>query len=106
MKIRGVWAELAAIRYLSRQGVRVVRTRYKARGGEIDLIARDGEVTALIEVKSAPRLFSGALRVDAEKRERLRLAAAQYVRESGDTNVRFDVLEESDAGFRYIKGAF
>ena len=106
MTIKGVWAELAAVRYLRRMHVRVIRTRYRARGGEIDLIARDGAVTALIEVKSAPRLGEGAARVDTVKRARLRKAAEQYMRETGETNIRFDILEESDAGFRYIRGAF
>ena len=32
-------AELAAIRFLKRQGVRVIRTRYRVSGGEIDLHA-------------------------------------------------------------------
>lgn len=105
MKITGVWAEIAAVRYLQTLGVRVIRTRYRVRGGEIDLIARDGPVTAIIEVKSAPRLFEGAPRVDAVKRERIRKAAAAYARETGEMNLRFDILEKSDAGFRYIRGA-
>ena len=106
MKISGVWAELSAVRYLRFRGVKVIRVRYRAKGGEIDLIARYGPVTALIEVKSAKRLFEGASRVDSVKRERIRKAAAQWTRDTGETNLRFDILEKSDAGFRYIKGAF
>ena len=106
MKISGVWAELSAIRFLRSQGVRVIRVRYRAKGGEIDLIARDGPLTAIIEVKSAPGLFEGAARVDADKRRRVRLAAQQWARENGDPELRFDILEQSDAGFRYIRGAF
>ncbi len=106
MKISGVWAELSAVRYLRSRGVKVIRVRYRAKGGAIDLIARDGPVTALIEVKSAKRLFEGAARVDSVKRERIRKVAAQWARDTGETNLRFDILEKSDAGFRYIKGAF
>lgn len=106
MKISGVWAELSAVRYLRARGVKVIRARYRVRGGEIDLIARDGPVTAMIEVKSASRLFEGAARADSVKRERIRKAARQWTEETGETNLRFDILEKSDAGFRYIKGAF
>ena len=106
MKLSGVWAELSAVRYLRARGVRVIRVRYRAKGGEIDLIARDGPVTALIEVKSAKRLFEGAARVDNVKQERIRKAARQWTLETGETNLRFDILEKSDAGFRYIRGAF
>ena len=70
------------------------------------IVARDGAVTALIEVKSAPGLFAGAARVDPVKQRRLRAAAEQWMRETGETNIRFDILEQSDAGFRYIRGAF
>ena len=106
MNLSGVWAELAAVRFLKRQGVRVIRTRYRVSGGEIDLIAREGDVTALIEGKNAPRLGEGALRVNQVKRSRLKKAAESWMRESGDTRIRFDILEHSDAGFRYIRGAF
>ena len=44
--------------------------------------------------------------MDSVKRERIRKAAAQWARDTGETNLRFDVLEKSDAGFHYIKGAF
>ena len=102
MKISGIWAELSAVRYLRSRGVKVIRVRYWAKGGEIDLIARDGPVTALIEVKSAKRLFEGAARVDSVKQERIRKAARQWTLETGETNLRFDILEKSDAGFRHI----
>ena len=39
-------------------------------------------------------------------KERIRKAARQWTMETGETNLRFDILEKSDAGFRYIKGAF
>ena len=38
--------------------------------------------------------------------ERIRKAARQWTLETGETNLRFDILEKSDAGFRYIRGAF
>ena len=50
----GVLYELKAARYLRRQGCRVIARRYRAADGEIDLIARDGDTLAFIEVKARP----------------------------------------------------
>ncbi len=106
MNMRGIWAELRAIRYLRRLGYRVRHLHWRGGGGEIDLIAEDHGQTVLIEVKSAARLTEGARRVDQQKIARLERAAAAYMRQTGTEHVRFDILEESDAGFRLIRGAF
>ncbi|MBQ8080659.1 MAG: YraN family protein [Clostridia bacterium] len=106
MKLRGVWAELKAVRWLNGHGLRVLKTRYRARGGEIDVIARENGALVFIEVKSASRAGEGALRVNAQKRRRLKTAANAYLNETGETSCRFDILEESDAGFRLIRNAF
>jgi len=51
-KERGAAAEEAAARYLESQGCQVLERNWRCRTGEIDLIARDGEVLVFVEVRS------------------------------------------------------
>ena len=106
MKIRGLLAEIGAIRYLQKHGYRVLHTRYRGNGGEIDLIADDHGVTVFIEVKSSSRLGDGAKRVVTEKKQLIKKAAREYLRTHSETEFRYDIVEESDAGYRLIRGAF
>ena len=106
MNPRGVLAELRAVHYLRRHGYRVMSTRWRGGGGEIDIVAREGGLLVFIEVKSSPRLGEGAQRVDNAKTAHLRRAASAYLYQYGQESFRFDILEESDAGFRLIRNAF
>ena len=101
--------ELRAASYVRRRGYRVLCRRYRAADGEIDLIARDGDTLVFIEVKARPRerLGGGAEAVDWDKMRRLRDAASVYLaRNAPDAACRFDILEFTRAGVRYIKNAF
>ena len=106
MNTRGILAELRAVAWLRRRGYRVRQIRWRGGGGEIDLVAEEHGLTVFVEVKSSPRMGEGALRVDARKARHLQNAADAYMRQYGVSECRFDILEESDAGFRVIKGAF
>ena len=106
MNSRGVLAELRAVAWLRRRGYKIRYLRWRGGGGEIDLVAEEQGLTVFVEVKSSPRLGQGASRVDNKKTNHLRAAAEAYMQERGLTECRFDILEESDAGFRVIKGAF
>lgn len=104
----GLLGEWQAARYLKRQGMRILRTRYRAPHGEIDLIARDRETLCFIEVKARPegRLGDGVAAVTADKRRRVRLAAAQYLAAHPAQQVRYDIVEITAAGVRHLKNAF
>ncbi len=106
MNTRGILAELRAVGYLRRHGYRIRHLRWRGGGGEIDLVAEENGLTVFVEVKSSPRLGDGAQRVDRQKIAHLRSAAEAYMRQNGVENCRFDILEESDAGFRLIRNAF
>ena len=56
----GLLYELRAARYVRRRGYRLLNMRYRARDGEIDLIARDGDTIVFIEVKARPAGELGA----------------------------------------------
>lgn len=72
--------ERVAERALVRAGYRIVARRLRTQGGEIDLVALDGETLVLVEVKASAVM--GGLdsrtpidRVDRAKRKRLESAA-------------------------------
>ena len=54
---KGVDAEKVAAQYLQDQGFEILCHRYKTKGGEIDLVAAQGEDIVFVEVLSslAPR---------------------------------------------------
>lgn len=101
--------ELRAAQYVRAQGYKVLERRFRAADGEIDLIARDGDVIVFIEVKSRPgnRLGGGAAAVDFDKMRRVHDAAAVYLsRRAPEAACRFDILEFTRAGVRHMKNAF
>lgn len=104
----GLLGEWQAARYLRKQGIKILRTRYRGTHGEIDLIARDGDTLCFVEVKARPagHLGDGIAAVNTVKRRRIRSAAQQYLAEHPAFNVRYDVVEITAAGIRYLKNAF
>ena len=58
---RGREAEALAARYLESHGQRVIERNFRVRGGEIDLICRDGRTLVFVEVRQRSRSdFGGA----------------------------------------------
>ena len=92
---RGAAAEALAASYLATRGLTIVQRNYRCRGGEIDLIARDGEVLVFVEVRlRRNRAFGTAAEsITAAKRRRLRLAARHYLAQLGrEPPCRFDAV--------------
>ena len=92
---RGAAAEALAASYLATRGLTIVQRNYRCRGGEIDLIARDGEVLVFVEVRlRRNRAFGTAAEsITAAKRRRLRLAARHYLARLGrEPPCRFDAM--------------
>lgn len=48
----GKRGEEIAVLYLTRKGFRIIERNYKARYGEIDIIAQDGDTLVFVEVKA------------------------------------------------------
>lgn len=89
-------AETVAARLLARHGVTLLERNFRCRGGEIDLIGRDGGVLAFIEVRyRRNRDFGGAaFSIPRAKQRRIVLAAQHYLARHGlnDTACRFDCV--------------
>lgn len=93
---RGVEGECVAAAHLRAAGWEIVARRFRAAGGEIDLVARRDELLAFCEVKSGRGARAGlAEAVDARKRQRLAQAAEAFVAQNGvpGCGCRFDVIE-------------
>jgi putative endonuclease len=94
--------EAAAERWLRRAGLVIVARRFRARCGEIDLIARDGPVVVFIEVKTRTQSVYGrpAEAVTAVKRGRIARVASVFLARSGwgEKACRFDVVEVVPVG--------
>jgi len=107
---RGKEAEDRAAALLLQRGLHLVQRNYRCRGGEIDLIMRDGNCVVFIEVRYRGRTdFGDALSsVDQRKRQRITLAARHYLATSGWAGpCRFDVIGFGcDAKAQWIRDAF
>src|SRR5271168_5306249 len=84
--VRALWnrwlgdrGEREAARFLRRKGLRILTRGYRTNQGEVDLIARDGNVVVFVEVKSR-REGVPAEAVTLEKQRRLTLAALHFLR--------------------------
>ena len=87
--------EDAAVALLEAEGYRIVGRNVRVPGGEIDVIARDGDTVVFVEVKArSGSSFGSALRaVDARKRATLRALAADWLQiVAPRARARFDVV--------------
>jgi putative endonuclease len=104
--------EELAHRYLRARGYTVVARNWRPPqgGGELDLVAWEGETLVFVEVKS--RLsgeWSAPERdIDAEKMNSLRRAARDYVRRAGaeESSARFDVIAITGERPEHFRDAF
>jgi putative endonuclease len=94
---RGELGERAAKKFLQRQGLKFLTANYRSERGEIDLIFRDGDCVAFIEVKtrSSEEWTRPAAAVNAARRRRLSRAALDYLRllKQPQVKIRFDIVE-------------
>jgi len=99
----GKTGEDLACRELERRGYAIVARRYRRRGGELDIIARDGPTLVFVEVKARETHDFGeaAESVTWFKRRRMVQLALDYIARHRLTNdpCRFDVVSiHLDAG--------
>jgi len=105
----GGLGEERALQFLRERGYHIVTRNYRWRGGEIDIIARDGDCLAFVEVKMrADESFSPAEEaLTAKKRERLIRTAQHYIaRYRPKVDLRFDVVAIVGEEVRLYKDAF
>jgi len=91
---KGAAGEQLAADYLQRKGLSVIERNFRVKGGEIDLVCRDGKTTVFVEVRLRSRSdFGGAAAsITAAKQSRLILAARHWLLRHGETPCRFDCM--------------
>lgn len=99
---QGLLGEELALAYLKKKGYSIVQTRYRARHGEIDLIARDGKMLCFVEVKYRPdgRLGAGLGSITASKMIKMRMAIREYLEKAPEV-YRLGCLEITRAGILF-----
>ena len=108
---KGVMGEDAALRFLCGMGMELLDQRYRANGGEIDLVLLDGDILAFVEVKARMRggRLAGQAAITPLKQRRLIAAARAYLGqhpEHAGRMVRFDVVTVTGDGVEHIPNAF
>lgn len=103
-----------AHRYLRRNGLKVIARNYRpGADSEIDIVAKDGDITVFVEVKARTSADFGAPEraIDEDKRKHIVRAAQSYVtRAALDwSQVRFDVISvvaSSPPQIEHLRDAF
>ena len=101
-RARGDAVETAALGFLQQHGLHLLARNAQARGGELDLVMRDGDTLVFVEVRYRANcgFGGGAASVDAGKRRKLVHAARVFLArhpQHADAPCRFDVIDASGA---------
>jgi putative endonuclease len=107
----GTAYEKKAGEFLEKQGLRILCRNFRNRYGEIDIVAKDGEVTVFVEVKYRKDTSKGMPEeaVDFRKQQRICRVADYYrmMHHMGDFSpVRFDVVAICGKEIRWFRNAF
>jgi putative endonuclease len=114
MKALGTEGEDLAVHFLKKKGYKIIARNYKTVIGEIDVIAKDGNTTVFIEVKTRTNDSFGYPfeAVNSNKRKKMKNLALFYLkRQQKELPVRFDVisifcLNNGEREIDHIKDAF
>lgn len=107
---RGHLAEYIAALFLLAKGYRILAIRFRTRAGEIDLIARKGELAVFVEVKARAdeRMAIDAVSITAQRR--IRAASDVWLSKRPDAarlSQRYDVIAVLPARLpRHFRNAF
>ncbi|AIE85079.1 YraN family protein [Fimbriimonas ginsengisoli] len=102
----GRLAEDRAADFLIQEGFTIVTRRYKARHGELDLIALEGDLLVFVEVKERRKAgYVPEESIGDAKRRSLFLAGQQYLAdvEEPEREVRFDLITIDADGLRHYR---
>ena len=111
----GMAGESLAVKILENAGYRILARNYRTKLGEIDIIAREGEVIVFVEVKSraAGGLYGNPkYAVNRTKQRHISKAALHYLKETArlGCRARFDVVSilSGEEGVRWeiVRNAF
>jgi putative endonuclease len=107
----GSLAENSAAAFLEAQGFVIVTRNFLRRVGELDLVARSGDLLIVAEVRTrASDQFGGAAASIGWSKQRRIIATTSLLLqrhpELGRCRVRFDVIVVKDGAIEWIRHAF
>jgi putative endonuclease len=90
----GHWGEETATAYLIQRGYEIVARNARTPYGEIDIIARQGDTTIFVEVKTltSSKNFFPEQNVTARKREHMLACAEHYAAKNNIDHWQIDVV--------------
>jgi len=101
--------DIVASDYICRN-YQLAARRWRGKGGEIDLVMRDGDKVIFVEVKKSKTFAAAARRLKGTQMERICTAAQEFL--AGEprgqlTNVRFDLaMVDGTGAVKVIENAF
>lgn len=110
----GYFGEDKVREYLISKGYEIIKSNYCMRGGEIDIIAKNDDTIAFVEVKTRAKnsLTSGFEAITRAKQKFIAKTAVKFMAtENYDLQPRFDAAEvildgDKVLSIDYIEGAF
>lgn len=107
---RGRWAEWLARLYLRVHGRRILAANCKTPVGEIDIIAKRGNLIVFVEVKARTDVDAAAWSIGANQKQRIQRAAEYFLMQRPmlqACDIRFDVaLVSGVLSLKYISDAW
>jgi putative endonuclease len=109
----GKQGEELAVAYLREKGYTILDTNFRAGRNEIDIVAREGDMLVIVEVKSRRSNYFAEpeYSVTKDKQKALIRAANSYIyRKNIDLETRFDImaiiLKDEEVHINHLKDAF
>jgi putative endonuclease len=112
----GKRSETDAVMHLKNLGYKILQTNYRNRLGEIDIIAKDRDTIAFVEVKARKSKTYGNPKwaITPKKQRKISMVALSYLKATRqiDAKARFDVVtvtlrsEDTTSTIDVIKNAF
>lgn len=110
----GKESESLAVRYLKKNGYKILEQNYRNKIGEIDIIAKEKKTLVFVEVKARKTHVFGNPKwaVTPKKQRKISMVALYYLKATRQTHVkaRFDVislsLTKDNPQIEIIKNAF
>ena len=106
----GRLAEDQAARFLERRGLAVLARNVRCRGGELDLVCRDGKTLVFVEVRLRRNAAYGgaAESITTRKQQRVVLAARHYLatHPQSERACRFDCVLLDGETIDWVRDAF
>jgi putative endonuclease len=107
----GSRAETTACAFLESQGFTIVTRNFLRRVGELDIVARDGDLLIIVEVRTraSDRYGGAAASIGRGKQRRIAATAGLLLQRHPDLRrcrVRFDVIVVRDGRIEWLKHAF